>query len=147
MERTHVRCYAVNFRLSQLDERRCQNHFAMDVWGNWRLNFLSREGREGGEVRRTGIIVEPHRINSKAPSGATSSEYAAPTGLKIILVLGSTNMPRLTALGTARRRKRQPGRSRSPLRTGRALRNSQFEMVRASFPVFILGWTFGAIGG
>jgi hypothetical protein len=95
----------------------------LDVWGNWRLNFLSREGREGGEVRRTGIIVEPHRINSKAPSGATSSEYAA---LKIILVLGSTNMPRLTALGTARRRKRQPGRSRSPLRTGRALRNSQF---------------------
>jgi hypothetical protein len=33
-------------------------HFAMDVWGNWRLNFLSREGREGGEVRRTGIFVE-----------------------------------------------------------------------------------------
>jgi hypothetical protein len=28
----------------------------MDDWGNWRLNFLSREGREGGEVRRTGIF-------------------------------------------------------------------------------------------
>ena len=27
-----------------------------------------------------------------------------------------------------------------------AIRNSQFEIVRASFPVFILGWTFGAIG-
>ncbi len=27
-----------------------------------------------------------------------------------------------------------------------AIRNSQFEMVRASFPVFILGWTIGAIG-
>jgi hypothetical protein len=37
---------------------------------------------------------------NQAPSGVTSSEYAAPTGLKIILVLGSTNMPRLTALGT-----------------------------------------------
>jgi hypothetical protein len=33
----------------------CQNHFAMDDWGNGRLNFLSREGRE---VRRTGIFVE-----------------------------------------------------------------------------------------
>jgi hypothetical protein len=40
---------------------------------------------------------------NQAPSGATSAgvlmEYAAPTGLKIILALGSTNMPRLTALG------------------------------------------------
>ena len=26
-----------------------------------------------------------------------------------------------------------------------AIRNSQFEIVRASFPVFILGWTIGAI--
>ncbi len=33
-------------------------HFGLDVWGIWRLNFLSREGREGGEVRRTGIFVE-----------------------------------------------------------------------------------------
>src|SRR5665213_764433 len=29
--------------------------FVLDVWGNWRLNFLSRAGRAGGEVRRTGI--------------------------------------------------------------------------------------------
>ena len=29
----------------------------------------------------------------------------------------------------------------APKRTGRVLRNSQFEIVRASFPVFILGWT------
>ena len=28
-----------------------------------------------------------------------------------------------------------------------AIRNSQFEMVRAFFPVFILGWTMGAIDG
>ena len=27
-----------------------------------------------------------------------------------------------------------------------AIRHSQFEMVRASFPVFILGWTIGAFG-
>ncbi len=27
-----------------------------------------------------------------------------------------------------------------------AIRNSQFQMVRASFPVFILGWTVGAFG-
>jgi hypothetical protein len=27
---------------------------------------------ENGEVRRTGIVVKTHRINSKAPSGATS---------------------------------------------------------------------------
>jgi hypothetical protein len=31
------------------------------------LNFSSREGREGGEVRRTGIFVETQRIHSKAP--------------------------------------------------------------------------------
>jgi hypothetical protein len=32
-----------NFRLSRWDERRPQNYFAMDVWGNWRLN-LQYEG-------------------------------------------------------------------------------------------------------
>jgi hypothetical protein len=45
---------------------------------------------------------------------AVRKDDAAPTGLKMVLVLGSTNMPRLTALGTARRRKRPPGRARSP---------------------------------
>ncbi len=29
------------------------------------------------------------------------TEYAAPTGLEIVLVWGSTKMPRLTALGNA----------------------------------------------
>jgi hypothetical protein len=48
---------------------------------------------------------------------AVRKDYAAPTGLKIILAWGSTNMPRLTALGTARRRKRQPGRARSPAKS------------------------------
>jgi hypothetical protein len=38
MERTHVRCYAVDFRLSRGDERRCQLQFGLDVWGNSRLN-------------------------------------------------------------------------------------------------------------
>lgn len=28
-----------NFRLSRGDERHRQNHFAMDDWGIWRLNF------------------------------------------------------------------------------------------------------------
>jgi hypothetical protein len=45
------------------------------------------------------------------------TEDAAPTGLKNIFGFGSTNMPRLTALGTARRRKRQPGRARSPAKS------------------------------
>jgi hypothetical protein len=103
MERTHVRCYAVNFRLARWDERRAKIilrwtfggsaralacGFQRPRWkhradggppqgvrrgrrtrqpgaavlpfrdGNGRLNFLSREGREGGEVRRTGIFVE-----------------------------------------------------------------------------------------
>ena len=106
MERTHVCCYAVNFRLSSWDERRAkiilrwtiggsarvsragsgvapESSLDKSVWetvfgatpktatgtvalpvakrrydNNWRLNFLSREGREGGEVRRTGIFVE-----------------------------------------------------------------------------------------
>jgi hypothetical protein len=77
------------------------------VWGGrtgqLAFEFLSREGHEGGEVRRTGIVVETASQVNQAPSGATSSgpwtEYAAPTGLKIILAWGSTNMPRLTALG------------------------------------------------
>ena len=59
---------------------------------------------QAGEVRRTGIVVETTSQMNEAPSGATSSgvwtEYAAPTGLKIILACGSTNMPRLAALGT-----------------------------------------------
>ena len=42
------------FPVGPLGRTPCQNHFAMDVWGNGRLNLLSREGREGGEVRRTG---------------------------------------------------------------------------------------------
>jgi hypothetical protein len=62
------------------------------------LNFLSREGREGGEVRRTGIFVEIriNKSNSSVRSDmvAVRNDYAAPTGLKIILVLDSTNMPR-----------------------------------------------------
>jgi hypothetical protein len=47
-----------SFPVVPLGRTPCQNHFAMDDWGNWRLEFLSREGREGGEVRRTGILVE-----------------------------------------------------------------------------------------
>jgi hypothetical protein len=35
---------------------------------------------------------------NQALSGATSSEYAAPTELKLCLDCGSTKMPRLTAL-------------------------------------------------
>jgi hypothetical protein len=46
---------------------RDQSQFGLDDGGNWRLNFLSREGREGGEVRRTGLFVETQRINSEAP--------------------------------------------------------------------------------
>jgi len=44
-------------------------------------------------------------------------EDAAPNGAGIHFGFGSTNMPRLTALGTARRRKRQPGRARSPAKS------------------------------
>jgi hypothetical protein len=57
---------------------------------------------------RADIFVVSHSSTDKAPLGVASSggqtEDAAPTELKIILVLGSTNMPRLTALGRAWRR-------------------------------------------
>jgi hypothetical protein len=46
---------------------RGQSQFGLDDGGNWRLNFLPRKEREGGEVRRTGIFVETQRIHSKAP--------------------------------------------------------------------------------
>ena len=36
---------------------------------------------------------------NQAPSGATSSEYAAPTGLEFCLGCDSTNMPRLRRWG------------------------------------------------
>jgi len=63
------------------------------------LNFLSREGREGGEVRRTGIFVDSQFQNHQSsvrsdiigicrPDGAEIMfglwfyKYAAPTALK-----------------------------------------------------------------
>ena len=48
---------------------------------------------------RADIFVASPATDGQSSVGATSSEYAAPTGLEIILVWGSTNMPRLTALG------------------------------------------------
>jgi hypothetical protein len=46
--------------------RRCQKQFGMDERGKGRLKF-SREGREGGEVRRTGIVVESATQTNQAP--------------------------------------------------------------------------------
>jgi len=40
--------------------------------GKRAFEFLSREGREGGEVRRTGISVAPATPKNLAPLGATS---------------------------------------------------------------------------
>jgi hypothetical protein len=64
------------------------------------VGFLSREGREGGEVRRAGIVVEnqPHKFKSSVRSDimvAVRKDYAAPTGLEFGLGWDSTNMPRL----------------------------------------------------
>jgi hypothetical protein len=58
------------------------------------------------------------------------TEYAAPNGAEIYFGFGSTNMPRLTALGTARRRKRQLGRARSPAM-------SQLVVVRKHRPMAV----------
>jgi|SRR5665213_3749223 len=48
---------------------------------------------------------------NQAPSGATSSEYAAPTGLKFYFGFGSTNMPRRRRWGrqVAKRRRKLAG--------------------------------------
>jgi len=59
----------------------------MDDWGNWRLKFLSREGREGGEVRRTGICVDSQFQNHQSSVRSDivrkfKTEYAAPTELE-----------------------------------------------------------------
>ena len=72
-----------NFRLSRWDERRCQRQFGLDVWDNWRLNFLatdetrmergffltriSRIDANCFQARRAGIFVATHRKNSEAP--------------------------------------------------------------------------------
>jgi hypothetical protein len=73
-----------NFRLSRWDERRAKIILRSTFWGNWRLNFLPREGREGGEVRRTGISCRNGGVNESSSRlhpitawpavGATSSE-------------------------------------------------------------------------
>ena len=73
---------------------------------------------------------------------AVRKDYAAPTGLKIILALGSTNMPRLTALGTGALRRmvavRQDGRQVAD-RNGRVARSTQPRPSRAANGSF--GWT------
>jgi hypothetical protein len=56
---------------------------------------------------RAGIFVASPSTNGQSSVRSDIiriwTEDAAPTGLKIILAWGSTNMPRLTALGTALR--------------------------------------------
>ena len=60
---------------------------------------------DDGKARRAGIFVDWQITNDKAPSGATSSEYAAPTGLKLCLGCGSTKMPRRRRWTEAKRRR------------------------------------------
>ena len=68
--------------------RRCAARFSNS-------KILSREGREGGEVRRTGIFVEPAIRESSsvrsdimvAARNGGRAQAPAPTGLKFILVL------------------------------------------------------------
>jgi hypothetical protein len=95
------------------------------------------------QARRAGIFVDmkPPNESSSVRSGivAVRKDYAAPTGLGFILVCGSTNMPRLTALGTARRRKRQPGRARSPAM-------SRLVAVRQHRPMAVWGGRTGQKG-
>jgi len=68
------------------------------------------------------------------------TEYAAPTGLKIVLVLGSTKMPRLTALWAGATPKTATG-------TG-ALPSNVPVGGRVQTPANgSLGWTNGAMGG
>jgi hypothetical protein len=43
--------------------------------------YAANAGRDIAEARRAGIFVETHHKNPKLRSGATSSEYAAPTAL------------------------------------------------------------------
>jgi hypothetical protein len=59
---------------------------------------------EGSKVRRTGIFVETATKMNQAPSGATSAEYAAPTGLKFYFDCGSTNMSRRRRWGFGMRK-------------------------------------------
>jgi hypothetical protein len=109
------------------------------------LNFWPQIERRFFQARRAGIFVDcDHKMN-QAPSGATSSEYAAPTGLCSSPIgwermpkagegfsffgFGSTNMPR----------RRRSGRAGSPLPAERP--NAK------TGAVFSLGWTIGAIGG
>jgi hypothetical protein len=59
----------------------------------WNTDFL--------KPVRAGIFVASPSTNGQSSVRSDiigHEEYAAPTGLKFILVWGSTNMPRLTAL-------------------------------------------------
>jgi hypothetical protein len=65
------------------------------------------------ERRRRGIFVEPGQNDFQAPSGAASptnrvTEYAAPAGLKILLVLVFTKISLLTELAEMGRRENLP---------------------------------------
>ena len=64
---------------------------------------------------------------------AVRQDYAAPTELENLVVPISTNMPRLTALGTARRRDGENGH-----RDGRAPQQCPSRAANGS-----LGWTNG----
>jgi hypothetical protein len=70
----------------------------------------------------------------KLRSGAASSEYATPPGLKFYWDCGSTNMPRLTAL--------KNGRLHRLCLPGKHPRRAK----KTATAKIILGWTIGAIG-
>jgi hypothetical protein len=81
--------------------------FGVDERGKGRLNFQPQM-KHGWITNffkpvRAGIVVASPATNGQSSVRSDIigmwTEDAAPTGLKIVLVLGSTNMPRLTALG------------------------------------------------
>jgi hypothetical protein len=71
----------------------------------WLISGCPAGTKAGGEARRAGIFVEPQtqrpKLRQERHHGGQPQDYAAPPGLKFILVWDSTNMPRLTALKTA----------------------------------------------
>ena len=66
------------------------------------VEILSRAGRDGGEVRRTGIVVASATQMNKAPFRSdiigNAEGRCRPDGAENYFSFDSTNMPRLTAL-------------------------------------------------
>ena len=90
------------------------------------------------ERRRKGVQTMPRISNGGCSSGRQSAHYSGGREVLSADFADDADEEKICAICVI---------CGCPCRVAlSAIRNSQFEIVRASFPVFILGWTIGAFG-